>query len=297
MGEKKKTGAATYVGRILVSAVVLAASFMLGFYLGNLLTEWSQQNDYLQKGVPAFGVAMLIGLIRPVLVLFDLIVKFIKDGDAMKLWRPTIIFMATALTITLAFNLVEVTTRSGPEPQIVIWNGFRVLPEQVQAETPQDGPYAVFPVFFGQSASGFNSATRSFATGTTLGSAETQIIRSLVRGLLNCTGDSQQVRLKVRGFASSGGFAGVTPQQSQQLNLQAANARAEAVLNLIRQEAAGAPGLAAEAETWDSFETMQGAQALQDTIDGSFNSDLGNLSRRADILLEDPGSCGIRSSE
>ncbi len=175
----------------------------------------------------------------------------------------------------------------------MVWNGLRVVPGSPAAEPETGDSYAVFPVFFQQEAGGYDPVTGSFASGTSLGGSEERLVRSLIRGLLGCARDSaSQVRLSVRGFASSSTYGGAASAEVDALNLQVAHGRANAVSRAITAEAGAASGLAVEVQTWGSAAEMAAAQAFNDSV-GEYSTELGFLNRRAEIHLEDPGGCRV----
>ena len=290
---EEKTPAALFVARMVLGAVLILVCFALGMFLGEQITGLSDRYDFLRKGVPALGLGLLLGIARNSLLTLYNVMDFARSGKKQELWKPVVIYVLTGVTLALALHLLETRGKQQPAGQIVVWNGLRGVPAPPPAEPATADSYAVFPVFFPQEAGGYDRASGTFATGTDLGGPEERLVRSLVRGLLGCARDqASSVRVSVRGFASSSTYGGAASTEVDALNLQVAQARADAVARAIAAERAGAPGLKVEVETWDSAAEMAAAQTFNDSV-GEYSTELGFLNRRAEIHLEDPGACEV----
>lgn len=289
---EEKTPAALLVSRLILCAVLILACFALGMFLGEQITGLSDRYDFLRKGVPALGLGLLLGIARNSLLTLNNVMDFARSGKGQELWKPVVVYVLTGVTLALALHLLETQVEEEPAGKIVVWNGLRGVPAP-SAEPDTGDSYAVFPVFFPQEAGGYDRASGTFATGTGLGPSEERLVRSLVRGLLGCARDpASGVGISVRGFASSSTYGGAASTEVDALNLQVAQARADAVARAIAAERAGAPGLKVEVKTWESVAEMAAAQTFNDSV-GEYSTDLGFLNRRAEIHLEDPGACEV----
>lgn len=294
---EEKTPAALFVFRLVLCIILLLVCFAVGMFLGEQVTGLSDRYEFLRKGVPALGLGLLLGIARTSLLALSSAMDFARVGKKQDLWRPVVVYLFTGVTIALALHLFEVKgDDKKPAGQIVVWNGLRALQGPPAAEPGTGESYAVFPVFFQQEAGGYDAATGNFATGTSLGGAEARLVRSLARGLLGCARDSaSEVRLSVRGFASSSTYGGAASAEVDALNLRVAQARAGAVSRALTTAAGTGSGLVIEEQTWGSIAEMAAAQTFNDSV-GEYDTELGFLNRRAEIHLEDPGACRVVSA-
>ena len=291
MSEKNST----HVARWIVAIIVLLAVFALGYWLGGLLSGYTDRVALLRKGVPALGIGILLGIMRQVTFIMFKVADFVRTGGRVHLWQPSIAVLFAALTIALAMHLVEITVGESSRGTIVVWNGLRAVPTASEEAPEPSGPYAVFPVFFASEAAGYDPQSRTFAAGTNLATSEARSVRSLVRSLRACAGEGAEVRLSVRGFASSSGYAGYTDAEAADINLLVANSRAAAVAQVVDAEVGDSPDITSETVTWSSIDELQTAQAFDDSTGEEYLPEHGFLTRRAEIVLEDPGGCRVDS--
>ena len=70
-------------------------------------------------------------------------------------------------------------------------------------------------------------------------------------------------------------------------------ARAASVEQIIRESGSGSSRMAVDFVVWNSIEKMEEARAFDDQSGGQYVAEIGTLTRRVDIVLVDPGACGI----
>ena len=103
------------------------------------------------------------------------------------------------------------------------------------------------------------------------------------------------MRLSVRGFASSSGYANYTAEEATDINLLVANSRASAVAQVIEAEVGSAASISTEVVSWSSMADLEAAQAFEDSAAEEYLPEHGFLTRRAEIVLDDPGGCRVQS--
>jgi hypothetical protein len=134
------------------------------------------------------------------------------------------------------------------------------------------------------------------------GAGVKEAITNLMSSLAACSEGSKQVKIDIRGFASSSDFAGCTmptnsaqgaPTVSEQLNWRLAEARRRTVIEFVPQ-ASGKIMIEprADQDRWRSPQDMRNNMRFFDrNADDGYNPAKGGLNRRAEIIILSKGSC------
>ncbi len=289
----EKTSMLSLVVRTVFALLVMAVAFSIGFAFGGFLTSWTDSVEPLRRSVPALAIGVLLGLLRETIVLFDGVIRFSRDGDRLELWKPVVTVLVAGIALAMAVHLLELSSPGPETPSIIVWNGVQPPPQPTDVAQSPSERYAIFPVFFARDATGFEPSTGEFAGGTNVDSVEEIRVKNLVRALEKC---GEGVRLSVQGYSSSSMSGNRVPDEVVRINLSASNARAASVFQLIRESRSSSSEIAVDLVEWQTIEEMEEARAFNDRADGEYVDEVGVLTRRADIMLVNPGECGVGGS-
>ena len=138
-----------------------------------------------------------------------------------------------------------------------------------------------------------SQALTESSPGIALTASQGAELDKLAAALLACAEPSQPVRLKLRGYSSTRAFVdetGTRLQNSNELNVQAANLRAKVVKDRLASQGVRADGgLDVEYQTWRTYADM--ARPFLDSGDSFRSTAQEQLNRVVFVELQDAGAC------
>jgi hypothetical protein len=115
-------------------------------------------------------------------------------------------------------------------------------------------------------------------------------LAALREALAACSADDGALLVQVRGYASSAPFMvdSVIADNSDEMNLQVANERAEAIVQILKADKSS---LNVESAPWKTFSEMVDARSFNDHEGDGRSSMREFLNRRVEIVVPDIGEC------
>ncbi len=247
----------------------------------------------LAAGVGGLGISFFATSAQQIMACLKRPWTYVVQGSARAELYPA--YLALGSTVSFVI-LVATLSKALPPPQEP---EAPTLPSMVVYLTPEpeevegDEPLASFPILFQDPASG----PPKWEKGVHPEGYQAKEIRRLIESLNACVGtsQSQDVVIRIRGFADSNEFANVSAEVSAELNRQAANLRARNVAEIVeplRRKEGGAALVVEEVVSWETFEEMKKRKPWVDLpLTQTDGWDQGLFNRRAEILLLSAGVC------
>lgn len=283
---------------VALPSVIIVAAMCLGAISAVRLGEWlsgPHKCEILHVRIEwitsTISMGIIIGLakdvIQIIIVLFELSKSSVSKlaGEAAK----------SFFVIGAAFLLFA--TYKEPTKNLTL---FPPLPIYLDREEPV--PLAVLPVFFKDNAA--RDQKGKWCQGVFVSKESTpEITNSLSKliGSLNARCRSVDARalisLNLVGYASSAEFKGMSKIESQELNKNVSNARAESVQEALGQlfkEINGIQGFEVKLKSFSSYQEMAKYRPYIDRLGENQLKDQEAFDRRVDVQIIKAGLCSTR---
>lgn len=307
----KAWAVASGIGRAVFAVSLICVTALLAWLLAKGLVNLLTELGYFEADagdLKLMGTSILFGASA---VSIGAILSFARSilGSVVNLWDYVVVpkkldmrrealtsfftFLAIAIPIAITDRLIEpMPVPPACEPD-----------EACLSRRPDSSQLPVFAFTFEpasvSSADSWRNVDDPFEkSGIELDEAQRDRLTELIKALKPCAGpgSDEQVRLDVIGFASSKNFRGFSEADSNELNLRAANARAEYVAGKLRQaradEGIKEEELEISTDPHVSFDEMAAKRSFNDRPPGSTEENPAQLfTRAAWVKLLSVGSC------
>lgn len=293
---------------ILVSALLGAGCVILAVtpgghehiaYVARFLTGEAgpTANDvarHLTLGVAVFGGGVIVALIQEVTKTVPTLTQFVLHEKLQldKLTGPCATFFAVSASLVL--SVWAWAHHQEEPPPVQDSTSIRFIVDGDNGSDEHETALATFLVTFAEDATPQSLKARS-GPGLDISRSDRDLLKSLALTLANCTkpsGRSPEVHLI--GSASSGPFESLSMAESNQLNTELANVRAELVAEVLRSNALEVAWVEPRivVHRWKSFEDMVQARRFRDRHpDGTYSPERARLTRRVEVRLIGAGAC------
>lgn len=262
-------------------------------------------------GVAAFGGVVLVGTLKEITGALPSLTEFVRQPSSDKLLKPVAVVFAACVGLTI--SLFALGRVSDPKPTLRLT--FR-SPALTTLQDPGDG-LPVFYVVFAEEA-GHEALVDASDPAVRVDPLFRPALQNLVSDLSACIeSDTDEVELRVRGFASSSQWEEIEKTADRELisaklqpliderragnlaealNLWVAEQRANNVISLLNEARDGLPERARRQVTVSfepqTLEAMRSRLVFKDVSDlKGYSSERALLTRRVEIRLTSVGDC------
>jgi len=309
------------IGEQLVSIKKSTPGKMLEIF--TLKIFWGDKFSYILsgilKGIPFLTIALLLTTWKEIFNYVHTIVEFQRNNNILSLWKPTIALCSSFFMIGVTIPPLKFQEPSIIEP-LKKYNltylsfgdfGWYKEPESNSPLAKSNSSLANFVVGFPYPAE--EKKDGQFLKGVSLKKDEraSHFITQLAKGLSKCN-EKQDIYpiIEVVGFADrsdtkdrnkllkAGKSEGEINNIINQLNISAANQRANGIAEIFRKNVAkGAHGNypCICVKEWKSINKMNQALRFDGRVSGKYFQKSGSLNRRVDIRIISAGTCNENS--